>query len=303
MNKVIVYHPDDWTNINAPFLQVIWNKFFQTEPYDKNKIYDTDKHVFWTGILNETNWYLEYHNRGHKVVIDHLWESNLDDKTTIVDNILTLRCRNWIWYNESLWYKSLGYKDYIPNKTYKNSFLMLMNIQKDHRDKIFSAVNLSEALYSYVEKNIYIDGDTDRIDAWQRYFNPDWYNATSFSVVVETTTTTPTFISEKTFKPLAYYHPFLLWGSPYTLQYVKEIGFETFGHIIDESYDVVLDDDMRFAHICEQVNNLVKDHKTIFNDSRTQEILRHNHNLFFDDSIDKKFEDEIVGEILKFITQ
>jgi hypothetical protein len=303
MNKVIVYHPDDWTNINAPFLQDIWNKFLQIEPYDNNKIYDTNKHVFWTGCLNKSQWYLEYYNRGHKIIIDHLWESTLDDKTTSINNILTLRCRNWIWYNESLWYKSLGYNDYIPDKTYKNSFLMLMNIQKNHRDKIFSAINLSNALYSYVDKNIFIDEDTDRTGAWQRYFNSSWYNATSFSVVVETTTTMPTFISEKTFKPLAYYHPFLVLGSPYTLQYVKEIGFETFGHIIDESYDVMLNDDLRLLHICGQVDNLLRYDKTIFNDLKTQKILEHNHNLFFDDSVGKKFEDEIVGEILKFITQ
>ena len=124
MSKIIVYHPDDWTNLNAPFLESIWSKFFQIEIYDNDKSYSTANYVFWTGCLNKDQWYKKHHDNGGLVIIDHLWESNLEERSTTADNILTLRSKNFIWYNESLWYKSIGYNKYQPNKTYKNSYLI-----------------------------------------------------------------------------------------------------------------------------------------------------------------------------------
>jgi hypothetical protein len=130
---------------------------------------------------------------------------------------------------------------------------------------------------------------------------PSWYNQTAFSVVVETFASLPTFISEKTFKPLAYYHPFILWGSPYTLKYLHELEFRTFPHVIDESYDSILDDTLRLHVICQQINELCQNYKTIFQDRQTQEILKHNHNLFFNASVLQRFKEEIVEQVLKFI--
>lgn len=304
MSKVIVYHPDEWTNLNAPFLVKIWKHFFSIESYDKNKKYSPNVHIFWASCLNTNNgWYVEHHKRGHKIIIDYLWESDLSQVSLIENNILTLRYKNWFWYNESLWYRSLDYQNYKPNKTYQNTFLMLMNVSKLHRDQIFNKIDLNNALYSYVEKNIFIANDIDHAGSWQRYFCPQWYDNTSFSVVVETGISTPTFVSEKIFKPMAYYHPFLVWGSPFTLDYLHSVGFETFSHVIDESYDTVTNNNLRLKIICEQTNLLIQDYKNIFNDNKTQEILKHNHNLFFDSVMIEKFQEEIIGKVLEFINQ
>lgn len=300
MSKIVVYHPDDWTNLNAPFLESIWSKFFQTETYDNNKNYSPTKYVFWTGCLNKDQWYKKHHDNGGSVIIDHLWESNLEEVSTKNTNILTLRAKHFIWYNESLWYKSCNYNTYCPNKTYKNSYLMLMNLVRSHRDAIIKNINLTDALYSYIEKDIFIKDDTEHTGDWQRFFNTGWYNDTSFSLVVETKTTYPTFISEKTFKPLAYYHPFVVWGSPYTLSYLHELGFETFSHLFNEDYDSILDNSQRLATICNLVEEILPKHKTMFLDDRTQNILKHNHDLFFHDSIEQRFIEDIVSQILEF---
>jgi hypothetical protein len=301
MSKTIVFHPNDWTNLNAPFLESIWKKFLQIEMYDDTKNYSPTKYVFWTGCLNRDKWYKTHHDNGGLVIIDHLWESNLEEVSTNTDNILTLRARNFIWYNESLWYKSFGYNNYQPNKTYKNSYLMLLNLVKFHRDAIIGKINLTDALYSYIGRGIYIDGDVEHIGSWQRFFNPNWYDNTSFSVVVETTTNAPTFISEKTFKPFAYYHPFILWGSPNTLQYVHELGFETFSHLFDEDYDTISDSIQRLNTICNLTKEILPNHKTMFLDKCTQDVLKHNHNLFFHDSIEQRFINDIVSQVLEFI--
>jgi hypothetical protein len=45
------------------------------------------------------------------------------------------------------------------------------------------------------------------------------------------------FISEKTFKPLIVGHPFIVFGNPNSLQYLRDMGYKTFDPWIDESYD------------------------------------------------------------------
>jgi hypothetical protein len=304
--KILVKHADEYTNLNAPFLAHIWNKYFDVEIFDPNTAYDPDTHVLWTGILNKTPWYQSTHDQGVPLIIDNLWEADVTLRTEIKNNCMILRCLNWIWYNESLWYRSLGYNTYLPSRTHEHSFLMLMHLKKPHRDHIVDKLSgvLDRALYSYVGTGITIPGDGNSNDGdWQRYLNPAWYDSTAFSMVVETKISQPTFISEKTFKPIAYYHPFIVWGSAYSLQYLHEQGFETFGHVIDESYDTELDNEKRLQMVCNIACNLSADYATIFDDKLTKEILEHNHNRFFAEDIEQRFEQEIVGDILKFIQQ
>jgi hypothetical protein len=302
--KILIKSADEHTNLDAPFLKHLWNRYFEIEIFNPDTVYDPDTHVLWTGVTNRTQWYRSAHSQGVPLIIDNLWEANLTLRTEIKDNCMTLRCLNWIWYNESLWYRSLGYHTYLPKRTANYSFLMLMHLKKSHRDNIFDKLSgiLDQALYSYVGAGIAIAGDGDKNDGnWQRYLNPKWYDSTAFSVVVETMISQPTFISEKIFKPIAYYHPFVVWGSAYSLQYLREQGFKTFGHVIDESYDNETDPAKRLQMICDIACNLSADYATIFNDKLTKEILKHNHDRFFAEDIEQRFEQEIVGDILKFI--
>jgi hypothetical protein len=178
---------------------------------------------------------------------------------------------------------------------------MMMNEKKTHRDHIFGRVDLKDAIYSYVSNGVTLDGDMEHIAYWQRYFNKEWYDQTGFSVVAETKTTSPTFISEKTFKPLAYYHPLIVLGSPHTLRYLHELGFETFGHLYDEGYDDIMSYPQRFNAVCAVIDEILPNYKTLFIGRETQEILKHNHDLFFSDSIDRRVVDEIITQILEFV--
>lgn len=45
------------------------------------------------------------------------------------------------------------------------------------------------------------------------------------------------FISEKTFKPIACSHPFIVAGNKHSLARLREMGYKTFSPLIDESYD------------------------------------------------------------------
>jgi hypothetical protein len=304
--KILVKHADEYTNLNAPFLKHIWDRYFDVELFDVDKTYNPTVHVLWVSVLNKIPWYQTAHDQGVPLIIENLWEADITLRTEIKNNCMILRCLNWIWYSESLWYRSLGYDTYRYCRSKEHSFLMLMHLKKPHRDRIVNKLSsvLDRALYSYVGAGIAIAGDGNSNNGnWQRYLNPAWYDSTAFSVVVESAISQPTFISEKIFKPIAYYHPFVVWGSAYSLQYLHEQGFETFGHVIDESYDTELDHKKRLQMVCDITCNLSANYATIFDDTRTKEILEHNHNRFFADDIEQRFEQEVIGDILKFIQQ
>jgi hypothetical protein len=53
-------------------------------------------------------------------------------------------------------------------------------------------------------------------------------------------------ISEKIFKPIAFLQPFLVFGQPGTLEYMKGMGYKTFSNWWDESYDCMTSESIRF---------------------------------------------------------
>jgi hypothetical protein len=110
----------------------------------------------------------------------------------------------------------------------------------------------------------------------------DLYKDTYFSLVTETLFFNKSeFVSEKSFKPIVHFHPFVIVGSPYTLQYLKEYGFKTFSDVWDESYDTELDSNKRFIKVWNLSKSLIeKSHDEwveIYN--KIKPILIHNRNV------------------------
>jgi len=64
------------------------------------------------------------------------------------------------------------------------------------------------------------------------------------------------FLTEKTYRTLAI-QPFIIWARPYTLKYLKSMGFKTFPEIFDESYDNELDDSKRMKMILDEVERIL----------------------------------------------
>jgi len=105
--------------------------------------------------------------------------------------------------------------------------------------------------------------DRDRIPALHLTQSADYGSAvywqTAFgSVVCESNFNTdpePT-LTEKTFKCISYGHPFLLLASHGTLGLLHELGFETFGDVIDESYDVIESPQERLEQVFREIQRL-----------------------------------------------
>jgi hypothetical protein len=89
------------------------------------------------------------------------------------------------------------------------------------------------------------------------YLNADLYADTYFSLVTETLYNEPWgFCTEKIAKPIMIGHPWICASTPGYYRYIKSLGFQTFDHLIDESFDLIENHQDRLERIVDIVQNL-----------------------------------------------
>jgi len=87
--------------------------------------------------------------------------------------------------------------------------------------------------------------------------NVNLHNSTFVNIVTETLFDNDSvFISEKLYKPILCCQPFIVVGSPNYLKKLRELGFETFSDIWDESYDEEENTTERFAKIVDTLEDI-----------------------------------------------
>ena len=267
-----------------------------------------------------------------RVICTYLMDIFVNDPCETRNQDLILRARETVWIQESIMWKHSNY-DRIRVPTHPDKFfLLLINQLRVHRRQLLSAVEpyLADSLHTCVANGImlpdeeFVPGRNPNSTANDRNYVPRWYAETCFSLVSETMTdslammskqqpgtklkdlkSTELFISEKSFKPLAHCHPFVIQGTPGTLNYLQGLGFETFAHVIDESYDQELDHMTRSQKMLQVIQDLYQEFKQsggVFQDSQTKQKLEHNYNLFFNQhKIDQLFSEQIVRPIIEFL--
>lgn len=294
MNKInLISLPNRYVGIKSIFLESVFRQYFNFIEYNETEKYDPSNSVFITNIFNGLDWLNNRANDGYCTVVDNLPE--------IAANTSHYRLLNpnWFWYRESLLGEYFGYNQYQPSKSYDKLAFMPINRIAPVRDYIVStlAPYLDDFIYSYRTQSL--PNDLNKTDNnWQRYFNPDWYNQTYFSLVIETSLTGTGFITEKSFKPIAYQHPFMIYGQPGTLASLKQLGFETYENLFDQSYDSENDYNKRL--------NIIIDNIRSFNrypyDALTLEKTKHNHQLFFNtELVTNRIVTEIINPLLEYV--
>ena len=122
----------------------------------------------------------------------------------------------------------------------------------------------------------------DQADFTKNHFNdlnPDIYLRSWFSVITETYVDDgQLLLGEKLFKPMLCCSPFMVLGSRGTLRRLRELGFQTFPQLWDESYDQ-LDTVPRMDAMVAEIAKLrgQSDLRSWF--ARAEPALRHNHAL------------------------
>jgi hypothetical protein len=185
-------------------------------------------------------------------------------------------------YNENIEAIEIYKSNYVTNRPYK--FLFLNGQVRDHRK--FMIEELNELLDTVIWSNL--DAGNGPIKLLeQQYENPQFnvnfpitdknvksklfgtgiwgdiilhpprYNDTYFSLVTETVHTYPySFRTEKIWKPIAIGHPWIAVANQGFYRDMHNLGFQTFGHVIDESFDAIENNHDRLKRVSEVVKDL-----------------------------------------------
>lgn len=89
------------------------------------------------------------------------------------------------------------------------------------------------------------------------------------------------FISEKTYKAIAFKHPFIVVGQAGILQALRSTGYKTFSPFIDETYDTITNSDERLEYIWREINRLcnLTDQQWLEWQNNVRDIVEYNYNL------------------------
>ena len=276
--------------------------YFDLEFYDSTKTY-TSQDIAW--LHTTDNSWVSWPG---PQVLDCLWDAMENQHTEIVNDQLCISMPDWVWVNESLWWRHLGYADYFAAPGGDKFFFMPMNLKKRHRDLLFNvtAKYHDQSLHSYRGLGIVLPNDLEfKHGDWERYCNMDWYDCTNFSMVAETAVQGRVFVSEKSYKPLAFGHPAIIYGQLGLLKYLRAQGFMTFDHIVDESYDAAETPTRRLKIIVDNLDRLYSEFctGTVLADAETQRRLQHNHQRFFDSAeIIQRFQQQFIEPLLEYVS-
>ena len=110
----------------------------------------------------------------------------------------------------------------------------------------------------------------------------------------------PSCMSEKFYKTISCERPFIAFSTPYFLEQVRELGFETFSPYINEEYDLELDHNKRadmivseverisnlsnneYQILLEECNAIAKQNKKLFLSMKKDKIYNQNFNFLID---------------------
>jgi hypothetical protein len=206
------------------------------------------------------------------------------------------------------------YIDQIYDKTNKPyKFLFLNGTPRLHRLQMLRRLStlLNQSLYSWTSQEQNCENiqllppeyelplfsnnlsriGNQKINVLHKLFNhgfggihavPKQYIDTYFSLVTETVFDHPlSFRTEKIWKPIIMGHPFVVVANSGFYQDLKNMGFKTFGNVIDESFDQIHDGDQRLERIAQVVEDLCQQDLNSFLIA-CEPAARHNQQLVFE---------------------
>jgi hypothetical protein len=230
-----------------------------------------------------------------------------------IDNLRVQAVPAWIWLRCRDYWEKLNYHNiaYTPNARYKT--LCMINYTRPWRDQVWRALNPlgADVLRSYLSQGISMPDDvTGSGHLWQ--VNPRWFHLSAMSLVCESSigafpgeisVTAPSgvFVSEKSLKPMAMQHPFIVVATPGTLAEIQSFGFETFPELWDESYDSIVNFGQRLNVIMQQVQQF---DTAQLNQPVVQQKLQHNRHRIFDPAVTQQLlQQQVLDPILEFLNE
>jgi hypothetical protein len=138
--------------------------------------------------------------------------------------------------------------------------------RQHRRQQKAAGLNPNYSKHPFFEKAPYrLDCDLNLEEKDPPHFGPRCDNKGIYSFVqdsyislVSETDISPhyAFLTEKTFKRFAWKHPFLIWGNPYSLGHLRDLGYRTFSPWLNERYDTIQDPKKRFDVLFAEIERL-----------------------------------------------
>jgi len=169
----------------------------------------------------------------------------------------------------------------INNGFREQGYLAYKCIERCHTNEPYDPTNLQliQDAGTSIDHLLPIQGFDTSIE--YRDISTDVFLDSYLSIVTETFFTGPLYFSEKIFNSMLYNHFFIYLGPPHSLKYLRSLGFKTWAHIIDESYDDIENPAERLyavnRSLTDFLSNSLDEIKQIYIENL--DVINHNRNL------------------------
>jgi len=145
-------------------------------------------------------------------------------------------------------------------------------------------LNLRQDLDNFVQQGPYFcDNFTAEQHNNHHLHVPEHYSQSYCNIVVEThfdvDNSKGTFLTEKTFKPIKHGQPFVIVGPPGSLAQLRLLGYRTFDHVIDNSYDLETNNTKRWIKLSNTIRHILAQDPDIWF-KKCLDDVQHNQDLF-----------------------
>jgi hypothetical protein len=149
---------------------------------------------------------------------------------------------------------------------------------------LYEQPDLMPSMQQFLTKAPYRADDMDHVQHNNHELQiAEHYNNSYFQIVLEThfdaDNSGGTFLTEKTFKPIKNAQPFVLFAPAHSLDQLRSLGYKTFDSVIDNSYDTVVDNNIRWQQVLKLIAHLsTQDLHQLY--AQCQDDLLHNQEIF-----------------------
>lgn len=153
-------------------------------------------------------------------------------------------------------------RGWLQNSYWSYNLLDISDQRNNNPIETYESDGLEEYMDQFLAGAPYICDQLtaqDHNSHWQ--YVPEHYENSYCNIVMETLFDAEqsggTFLTEKTFKPIRHAQPFVIFGTAGSLSVLRDMGYKTFDHAIDNSYDRETNNTERFFLALEAIEQIL----------------------------------------------
>ena len=195
----------------------------------------------------------------------------------------TVLNRTHKWWRATIMADLVG-RDILHQSQWSYNTLVQVGDRADDNPIEIETLNLKSQIETFLSQGPY---SCDNLNADQHNDHhlhvPEHYTQSYCHIVLEThydaDQSKGTFLTEKTFKPIKHGQPFVIAGPAGSLEALRKLGYRTFDHAIDNSYDLETDNTQRWIKLRNTIEQIKQQDLHTWFESCLDDVC-HNQQLF-----------------------